>query len=210
MSKKLVTEELVVQAAEALTAEGIEPTTKKIHDRIGGGSYSTIQRYLDPWRQQQEQLAMIDLPGAIKEQADRFAVSLWELASRLAAAEVIAIKNQSAADLAAAQTEMKDAYAEIGRLEAVVTEQAEEIGAREAARQQTEIQMSQLRVELGRLGALEAALQDSHVALAEKSEEAAKLKGEAEALKTQLAALLACLPSMQSAEGKSGGRSPSA
>ena len=210
MSKKIVTEDLVVQAAQALTDESVEPTTKKVQERIGGGSFSTVQRYLEPWRHKQEQLSMIDLPSEIKDEATRFAVTAWELASRLASAEVLAIKKQAASDQAATRTELQDAYTEIARLEAVATEQAAELDTRESARQQTEIELSQLRVELGRLRTVEDALQDSRAALAEKSEEVARLKGESEALRAQLSALLARLPAIQPNKGKSGGRSPGA
>jgi len=210
MSKKLVTQELVEQTAQALVDEGVEPSTKKVHERIGGGSYSTVQRYLEPWRKTREQLSELDLPSEIKDQANRFALAAWELSSRFAAAEVLAIKNQAASDLAAARTELKDAYAEIGRLEAIVTEQAAELEARESARQQSQIELSQLRVELERLGAVEAALQDSRAALAEKVEEAAKLTGETEALKSQLSALLERLPTIQANGVKSDRKSPDA
>ena len=40
----------VMKAADAMVAEGLNPTLKDIRDRLGGGSYSDIGPYLKVWR----------------------------------------------------------------------------------------------------------------------------------------------------------------
>lgn len=197
MPKKLVTEEMVAQVAEELRTEGSEPTTKKLKERIGAGSYTTIQRYLELWREKQSQLSAVALPEELSELARRFACGAWDLASRVAAEEVSEAKQQAAAIQAAARTEAQDAYAEIRRLEGVVTEQEAELSERASAQQQAEIDLAQLRVEVVRIAGLEAALRESQEALAAKSDDAARYRGESDALKAQLSALLDSLPDLQ-------------
>lgn len=197
MPKKLVTEEMVAQVAEELRTEGAEPTTKKLKERLGAGSYTTIQRYLELWREKQTQLSTVPLPEELSELARRFACGAWDLASRVAAEEVNEAKQQAAAIQAAARTEIQDACAEIRRLERVVSEQEAELSERATAQQQAQIDLAQLRVEVGRISGLEAALRDCQEVLTVRSEEAARYRGEADALKAQLSALLASLPELQ-------------
>lgn len=53
MAKPIVTQERVNETADALVATGEEPSIITVQARIGGGSYTTIKRYLDVWKQQQ-------------------------------------------------------------------------------------------------------------------------------------------------------------
>jgi len=47
-----ITEAMVVDAAAKLTAEGVPPTIDAVRKRLGRGSYTTINQYLRPWREQ--------------------------------------------------------------------------------------------------------------------------------------------------------------
>ena len=47
MSRHFANRRSVFLAASALQAEGIRPTLLSVKNRLGGGSYSTIRRYLD-------------------------------------------------------------------------------------------------------------------------------------------------------------------
>ena len=48
MAKSVVTQERVFEVADALTERGEEPGILSVQATIGGGSYSTVKRYLDP------------------------------------------------------------------------------------------------------------------------------------------------------------------
>lgn len=41
--------DVVCEAAEALLAEGVEPTTVAVQERIGGGSFTTVKKHLTAW-----------------------------------------------------------------------------------------------------------------------------------------------------------------
>ena len=41
-----ISKEQVADAAAAIQAEGLEPTYINVRDRLGSGSFSTIQKYL--------------------------------------------------------------------------------------------------------------------------------------------------------------------
>ncbi len=49
MAKALVTREAVFEAADVLAAAGDDPSILAVQGRIGGGSYSTVKRFLDTW-----------------------------------------------------------------------------------------------------------------------------------------------------------------
>ena len=50
MAKALVTQDRVFEVADVLTARGEEPSILSVQAAIGGGSYSTVKRYLDLWK----------------------------------------------------------------------------------------------------------------------------------------------------------------
>ena len=50
MARPGITEEQVAAAAEALVAEGAEPTIKAVLARLGSGSETTILKHLRVWR----------------------------------------------------------------------------------------------------------------------------------------------------------------
>lgn len=190
MSKKLVTEELVFAFADELSAAGVEPTIKLVHERLGGGSYSTIKPYLDAWKLGKEEAAVPAVPKDVEDLAARFVKKAWAQASRLADEEVQVVKAQAAAAQERANRETGEALAEIERLECRVAEQDAELERRELARQAAEIELAGLRQEASRVGALERQLEEARTVLSTKAEEAAHLRGEAEALKGHLDALI--------------------
>ena len=54
MARPLATKELVFDAASSLVSDGTEPSIVNVQAKIGGGSYTTIKRYLDAWNVQRE------------------------------------------------------------------------------------------------------------------------------------------------------------
>jgi hypothetical protein len=62
MARQIVTQQAVTEVADALVAEGLDPSIMAVQSRIGGGSYSTVKRYLDVWKQER---AAVDAVAAL-------------------------------------------------------------------------------------------------------------------------------------------------
>ena len=74
MARQIVTQQAVTEIADALAAEGLDPSILAVQSRIGGGSYSTVKRYLDAWKQERAQVhaAATDTPPAIQSKGQEF------------------------------------------------------------------------------------------------------------------------------------------
>jgi len=68
MAKPVVTEALVFTVADQLQAGGTEPTIIMVQERIGGGSYTTVKRYLDAWKQHQTRQPVVEVPAEVTVQ----------------------------------------------------------------------------------------------------------------------------------------------
>jgi len=51
MGRRGVTYEQVASTAKALVERGIRPSTRAVRDELGTGSYCTIQKHLERWRE---------------------------------------------------------------------------------------------------------------------------------------------------------------
>jgi chromosome segregation ATPase len=85
MARKLVNREDVYSIADALSAEGVTPSSTSIYKRLGHGSLSTITRYLRTWeleRATDERLdaATNSVPSSIFSASSRLATKLWQTA----------------------------------------------------------------------------------------------------------------------------------
>ncbi|MEK6750526.1 MAG: DNA-binding protein [Pseudomonadota bacterium] len=126
MATKLVTEQMVHEAAEALRAEGVEPGLNTVKARIGVGSYTTIKKYLDSWKVKVEHVAAVqDMPLEVDARAHELARAVWAVASAQAQKEAQAARDAAAAAVAAIKAELQDALAEIARLERFEADYAE-------------------------------------------------------------------------------------
>ena len=104
MAPPIATQKAVTEIANALVAEGLEPSIIAVQSRIGGGSYSTVKRYLDAWKQERAQMhaAARDTPPAIQAKGQEFAHSVWVLACAQAQQEAQAVKDEARAEVLAA------------------------------------------------------------------------------------------------------------
>jgi len=62
-----VTAEQVIGAAEAIAAQGDRPSVRAVRERLGTGSFNTIQRYLSEWRETRPQItqAAYEIPAQL-------------------------------------------------------------------------------------------------------------------------------------------------
>lgn len=199
MARQIVTQQAVTEAAEALIVEGAEPSIVAVQARIGGGSYSTVKKFLDVWRQQRAEAATAapDTPAEVQAKGQEFARAVWALASREAQAEAQQAKDEAHAEVAAVRVELADANNEIARLEGVEAAQAETIELQAAKLREVELALAEAQTQARRVGELEKSLADLRAELdasrkeaTDKAVEAGRLAGEAEALRAQVRELM--------------------
>lgn len=96
MAKAVVTQERVFEAAEALVEQGVTPTILNVQDGVGGGSYTTVKRYLDQWKEAAEQRRAVELPEAAVTRLISLGREFWGLLDEQAGQQVEAIRRRPA------------------------------------------------------------------------------------------------------------------
>jgi len=209
MARAIVTQAAVFEAADALSAAGDEPTIITVQERIGGGSYTTVKRYLEEWKTQQQNTRQpaVEIPDAITAKGGEFVRSLWAAAATLADERVDQAREEAQRQVAEAHAALGDAEAAIARLEAEGEEQAQRLASQEQTITQLRDELAQARSaaqvaearaaeQEQRVGDLRRELDLTHQQVARLSEEAqqaraaaldqARLSGELAALQRQL------------------------
>jgi len=77
------TEERIIEIAEKLEAEGVNPTQVNVREALGGGSFATIGPVLKKWKAskaQDSELAEIQVPEAITERLEQLQGAIWQAA----------------------------------------------------------------------------------------------------------------------------------
>lgn len=202
MARQIVTQQAVTEAAEALILDGAEPSIVAVQARIGGGSYSTVKKCLDVWKQQRAESATAapDTPAEVQAKGQEFARAVWALASREAQAEAQQAKDEAHAEVAAVRVELADAHNEIARLEGVEASQAATIDQQAAKLREVELALAEAQTQARRVAELEKSLADLRAELdasrkeaTDKAVEAGRVAGEAEALRAQVRELMDAL-----------------
>ena len=208
MAKSVVTQERVFEVADSLTERGEEPGILSVQAAIGGGSYSTVKRYLDVWKASGRQgRAQITLPDAAVERLMGLGRDFWALLEERTAREIEQIRAGAKEEVAALETQVRQAEQVIAKLEqdkeqseqlatereatnhalqAEIHVQRERATAAESKATQLEARLIDLKAELDRVLA-QAQTEREATAHARKEAQAAALEGAA--LKGELAAL---------------------
>jgi hypothetical protein len=119
MAKAVVTQERVFEVAQALTDQGTAPTILNVQEGIGGGSYTTVKRYLDQWREAApKQRQPVELPEPAVARLMSLGREFWGLLDEQAGQQVEALRAATREEVAAIQTQLDQAEQAIGRLEA--------------------------------------------------------------------------------------------
>ncbi len=206
MAKVVATQELVFEAARAVAAEGLEPSMLTVQARIGGGSYTTIKRHLDAWKDQQATAAQesIKVPDFVLEKSAELGGVLWAMAAREARKEALAAKELADGQVAAISGELTVAQAEIRRLEDVETDLNSKLEVSGAELQALVTKLQDAAAKALRLPELEARLAASQTELAaarqsatEYAVDVGRLTGESDALRAQVRDLTAALVSLK-------------
>lgn len=134
MTKPIATQESVWAAADALAAEGIEPSLELIRKRLGGGSHTTIAPHLKTWTARRDELAALHVPEDLAARGSAFVRELFASALGSARQTVEAPLLRAKAERDSAMAHLADAEAEVARLEREVQRQAEELARRAETR----------------------------------------------------------------------------
>jgi len=170
--------------------------------RIGGGSYTTVKKYLGAWvRQRAETVATTpELPLEVEAKGRELVRILWTLAAAQAGHEAHAAREQSAAEVTSIREELAEARNEIARLEALETEQATLLEQIQTRLREAELQLAEAKTQLSRTAELEKALAECRAELElvrreakDKAVVAGTLSGESEALRAQVRELMEVL-----------------
>jgi len=129
MAKSVVTQDRVFEVADALTGRGEEPSILSVQAAIGGGSYSTVKRYLDVWKDTgRQRRAQVALPDAVVERLMGLGRDFWALLEERTAREVEQLRAGAKEEAAALEAQVRQAEQAIAKLEHD-KEQLEQVGA---------------------------------------------------------------------------------
>lgn len=128
MAKAIVTREAVFEAADALAGAGDDPTILTVQGRIGGGSYSTVKRFLDAWKAERKSAPpVIEVPPEVAARGEELVRSLWGAAHGLAEQRIAEVRGEAEAQVLKARAELQAAEATIARLEAEADQAAQQL-----------------------------------------------------------------------------------
>ncbi len=148
MAKSVVTQERVFEVADALTERGEEPSILSVQAAIGGGSYSTVKRYLDIWKETgRQRRVQVALPDAVVERLMGLGRDFWALLEERTAREVDQIRAGAKEDAATLEAQVRHAEQAIAKLEQDKEQFEQCIAERDAANQglKAEIQIQRER-----------------------------------------------------------------
>jgi len=161
MTVKPEIKDRIVNAANALVAEGIEsPTNDQVRERMGGGSLSHISPTMREWREgrKTEVAAALEIPSDLKKAIETSLSQVWGAANKLASATVEKIQQEAQAAIDAASSERDEALSEIIRLEERILELQKVVEDREKSVQLAQSDLDSERAKAGQLTSENAAL----------------------------------------------------
>jgi uncharacterized coiled-coil protein SlyX len=126
MARLGISEQQVIEAAEELARGGQAATVSAVRGIIGSGSYSTIQGHLAKWKEGGANRPPADVPD-MPEPVGKAARVLWSVAWQEAQHGVKGEREALDAARRDMERDRHDMTAEIARLEAETTAQAEEL-----------------------------------------------------------------------------------
>lgn len=207
MAKAIVTQERVFEVAQSLVDKGIDPTIVTVQAEIGAGSYSTVKRYLDQWKESgQKRRAQVELPEAAVTRLMSLGREFWALLDEQAAAQMESIRAATRDEIAGIQVQLDQAEAAISKLEAErdqLEQTAQDRQAQiDALQRETQAQSERAASAEARAAEMEARLADlkTELALAHDAVQAerrtvdavrAEARQQLEAAETKAAATLA-------------------
>lgn len=188
MAKPIVTQSLVSDAANALKKEGIEPSIIAIQKHIGAGSFTTIKKFLDVWKEECDATLQNapDTPAELEQKGRELTRAVWVLATQIAQQAVTQIKEETAQQLSFAEKEAIEAHEEISRLENIEVQLNNDLQIASTQLHDAEIQLTEAQTQAKRIPGLEADLSAVSREKAELTEALVKSRAQLDQLTEQL------------------------
>ena len=185
------TPEAVAAAAEALHAAGKRVTTISVQSHLGGGSFTTVQKYLEAWQQEQreQRVAAVDVPAPVVERGLAMVRQVWQAAQAEASQDIAQMREETAAALAEMRDQLAEAVLAVQRQEDVNSEQEQALTALAATVATLQAERDEARVSAAQVAAAAARVQELQTRLdgqATVSLELAQLQGAHGALQRQV------------------------
>jgi len=146
-----ITEEKIIETAEALKAAGKNPTQVTVREALGGGSFATIGPALKRWKDGQKEehaLAEIQVPQAVTERLEQLQGAVWQAAVDEAERRLIAEREALKAAQDAAAAEVAEQLESVAMLEAEAEQLRQQIDSMEKAATTQAITVQSLEDEL--------------------------------------------------------------
>jgi len=214
MARAVVTQERVFEVAQALVEQGTTPTILNVQDGIGGGSYTTVKRYLDQWREAApKQRRAVQLAEAAVAKLMSLGREFWALLDEQAGQQVEAIRAATGEEIAAIQAQLDQAEQAIARLEAE-RDQAESRAIEQEHALREALQAHQAQTEraaaaeakagelAGRVADLKGELKLAHAQRAAEREAVTTARAEAQAAAVEAARLQGQLAALRGPRDK--------
>lgn len=127
--KQIATPEAVAAAVEKLTAEGLEPTLERVRAKLGGGSYTTINRALAEVMQARQSgpAKLAEIPADLIEIGQKAVAAIYTAVQRQTMATIESIEGDARRQIEAAQAARAEAGLEIERLESELESSADSL-----------------------------------------------------------------------------------
>lgn len=202
MARQIVTQQAVNEAADALATEGQEASIVSVQERIGGGSYSTVKRFLDVWRDERSKdIAQApETPVDVQAKGQEFARALWAQASKEALKVAELAKAEASAAVVRVSGELSEARSVIARMEGIEADLAAQVELLQTTVRETELAAAGAHTQALRVPELElvvsglrAELEGARKESLDKAVEVGRLSGEVEALRRQVQEFMATI-----------------
>lgn len=127
--KQIATPEAVAAAVEKLTAERLEPTLERVRAKLGGGSYTTINRALAEVMQARQSgpAKLTEIPADLIEIGQKAVAAIYTAVQRQTMATIESIEGDARRQVEAAQAARAEAGLEIERLESELESSADSL-----------------------------------------------------------------------------------
>jgi chromosome segregation ATPase len=163
--KAFCTREEVFTAADEIAGNGAEVTVRSLHTYLGGGSFTSVLRYLADWRRERRDPVpqKLEAPSAIADIAGKSLAHLWDLAFKQATENLEAERQRARDEVVEANLRAADAISHAEDL-------ANKINEMHEASEQQSRKIQELEDRLSLSETSRAALEGSNSELAKQVE----------------------------------------
>lgn len=127
--RAVIDREELFEAASTMAAQGKDVTALALLNALGGGSLTTIYKYLADWEAQRPKTAPTAGGVEIPDVVQNAFMSAWRVAAMEAARETVALKEKAAEEVKAARKQFEGALEAIQKLESESENDAAQIEA---------------------------------------------------------------------------------